>query len=167
MADGLKRERDPRGRWVPRERMHLTLLFVGDFPASDLGMVVHALAAGDHLRAPAVDLVLDSASSFPGRRPPWVLRCDRSRAALLPMHDALADALAADGFAVRREPDFVPHVTLLRHASEPLAPVAIPPIAWRVREFALVRSRAGATVEYRVLRRWPLADDVAVPAVAV
>lgn len=156
-ADGLKRSHKPRGKWTPAERLHLTLVFLGDFPAlAAAGVVEHALAAGDDVAMPGFELTLDSASSFSGRRPPWVLRCEQSREHLLPFWRALAVGLDNAGFHKPPEADYAPHVTLLRDADKALEPVAIEPIHWRVDEFALMHSRMGQEREYVALRRWPL-----------
>jgi len=155
-AAALGEAHRPVGKWVPPERVHLTLVFLGDFPALNTDVVGHASAAGERVAEPGFDLVLDSASSFPGRRPPWVLRCERSRETLLPFWRALCAALDASGFRLPPEADFVPHVTVLRDADKPLEPVAIPAIHWPVREFVLMHSRTGQEREYVVLRRWTL-----------
>ena len=157
VAAGLKASHQPRGKWMPVDMLHLTLIFLGDFPALASDAVLkHALSAGDDVSVPGFDVTLDSASSFAGRRPPWVLRCDKSRDTLLPFWRALGTALEADGFRTPPEADYVPHVTILRDADKALEPVGIKPIHWQAREFALMHSRMGKTREYVVLRRWSL-----------
>lgn len=157
-AEALRTQRTPRGRWVPSERLHLTLAFLGDFPASNSDLVGRALAAGDSVRARPFELTLDSASSFPGRRPPWVLRCERSRESLLPFVQSLVAALEGGGFRTEAR-EFVPHVTLLRDADSALDPTDIDPIRWPVQDFALMQSRSAPVREYVVLRRWRLAGQ--------
>jgi 2'-5' RNA ligase len=49
---------------------------------------------------------------------------------------------------------FNPHMTLL-YGTGPAAPLAIPPITWPVRDFALIHSLAGLT-RYEVVGRFPL-----------
>jgi RNA 2',3'-cyclic 3'-phosphodiesterase len=65
---------------------------------------------------------------------------------------ALAQGLAARGFALDERP-FAPHLTLARKTGARLPPARIEPIAWDVREFALVRSRAG---RYQSVASWRL-----------
>jgi len=157
VASLLKSTYHPRGKWMPVDMLHMTLIFLGDFPAlaSD-AVVVHALSSGDDVSMPGFELTLDSASSFSGRRPPWVLRGDKSREALMPFWRALGTALATGGFRTPPEADFVPHVTVLRDADKPLDGFEIKPIRWQVRDFALMHSRMGKEREYVVLRRWSL-----------
>ena len=100
-------------------------------------------SAGGHGAHGALDLVFDRASSFPGARPPWVLHC---REAAGPLHQLwLALDLAMTGEGVRSDAglDFVPHVTMLRHADKPLPSCPIDPITWSVRDFALMHSQPG------------------------
>ena len=59
--------------------------------------------------------------------------------------------LAGAGFPGADE-SFVPHVTIVRDALEPLPDTPIAPLSWRVRGFALVESRAGEP--YRTVRQW-------------
>ena len=155
-SERLKASQHPKGKWSPVDRLHMTLVFLGDFPALATDVVVHALAAGDEVDASGFDLTLDSAASFSGRHPPWVLRCDRSRDGLLPFWRALGTALAAAGFRTPPENDFVPHVTVLRDADKALEPMDIKPIHWPVQDFALMHSRLGQQREYVTLRRWAL-----------
>ena len=74
---------------------------------------------------------------------------------LLRLQGTLAAHLGARGFALEPRP-FAPHVTLVRKVARPLREVAFEPVAWRVTDFALVRSSL-RTGRYETLRRWPLA----------
>lgn len=64
--------------------------------------------------------------------------------------------MTATGLGRWVERNFTPHVTLL-YDDRSVAPQAIEPIAWTVREFVLVHSLLGRT-EHRILGRWSLND---------
>lgn len=145
----------PGGRAIAPEQWHLTLRFLGDFPAGS-DATERARWAGAQVRAAPCALVLDQAASFPGLRPPWVLRGADARLSLEGLHGGLCAALAAAGFpAGEPEHAFAPHVTLFRHAAQALPPMPIAPIAWAVRDFVLLESLP-AEHRYVELARWPL-----------
>jgi 2'-5' RNA ligase len=146
----------PGGRAIAPEQWHLTLRFLGDFPAGS-DAAERARWAGAQVRAAPCALVLDLAASFPGARPPWVLRGAGARQALEGLHAGLCAALAAAGFAPGEPAHaFVPHVTLVRHATQALPPTPIAPIAWPARDFVLLESLP-AERRYVERGRWPLA----------
>jgi 2'-5' RNA ligase len=74
--------------------------------------------------------------------------------ALLQLQGRLAQALDLRGFVLEARP-FTPHVTLARKVARPLPGEAMPPIAWRVTDFALMRSDARGG-RYETLGRWGL-----------
>jgi 2'-5' RNA ligase len=140
-----------RGRFMPSARIHLTLLFLGDVETPRVEALT-AAAAG--VQAPAFDLTLRRAGSFhrsrvlwlgPDPAPPeltalWLQLRTRAQAAGVP-YDTLA---------------LSPHVTCMRDADRAIKPTPIEPIAWPVREFALVRSVLGTQPQYHVVSQWPL-----------
>ena len=145
-----------RGTPVREDRLHVTLHHLGDFAGLPGDLVARAQAAAGGIVLAAFDVMLDKAASFAGRASgkPFVLRGDDGNAPLHALHEVLADALRAAGLTLHRGRRFVPHVTLL-YDDTAVAGEAVPPIAWHVREFALVHSLLGRT-EHRVLGRWPL-----------
>jgi 2'-5' RNA ligase len=145
----------PGGRPVPREKLHLTLAFLGDFDDEDA--VRRACDAGAQVEASGFDFILDQATSFGTRQPLWVFAGDAAPFAKL--HAGLLRCLNAQDLHAHDEPRvFLPHVTWLRHARGRLPRMQIAPIAWPAREFVLYDSRQG---QYHVLARWPLGDDLA------
>jgi 2'-5' RNA ligase len=121
-------------RWTREESWHVTLRFLGQFPAHRLGELLAAAGEAVHVLAP-FELRLGAAIAFPPRRA-RVLALD-----LVP-HPPLAAAAAAlehaatgSGFAAE-ERAFKPHLTLGRVKSGSL----------RAREVAEL-SAAGAAVQ--------------------
>jgi RNA 2',3'-cyclic 3'-phosphodiesterase len=155
-ARELEQSLAPRGRWLKPASYHLTLEFLGrhaPFPAS---LAERAMAAGDGVIAAPFELLLDRAGSFGARRIPAWIGCSIVPARLRALSDALAGALRMHGVPAADPARFVPHVTVLRDAEEPIS-VALPdPVAWPVGTFALIDSRIQPPAPYRVLREWPL-----------
>ena len=144
----------PGGRATDAARLHVTLVFLGEF-AADSDAPARACWAAARVREDAFDLVLDSAGSFTGARPPWVLSGSKASEACLPLRRALQRELHDSGFQVGEARDFVAHVTFVRHADFALPEQPIVPIAWPVRDFALLESHP-AERRYDELARWPL-----------
>lgn len=139
-----------RGRAVPPDRLHLTLVFLGETPAAQLDRVKTIARS---LTAPGFELSLDRVGVF-GRDAGcgWLgpTQCPR---ALQALQAGLQDALYAGGWCQDMRA-FVPHVTLRRGG-----PVAEPgrPIHWRVDDFVLAESRRqGGRLRYHLLERYPL-----------
>lgn len=134
----------------------MTLRFLGEDSRLNGALVERAMLAGESVRMAAFDLVFDSASSFHGARPPWVLRCREPAEPLHRLWRSLDMAMVGGGVDSDAGLDFVPHVTVLRHADRPLPVCAIDPIAWHVRDFALMHSQPGNERRYVELGRWRL-----------
>jgi len=139
-----------RGRAVPRARIHLTLVFLGD--ASIEGAEA-AIDAGDWRTEPFA-LALDRTGSFARSRVAWA-GCREVPGPLMALQDRLSQELRRRGFPIEARA-FVPHITLARHIGRVGRARSIEPIVWRVAEFTLVRSDPGAG-RYSILRRWGLA----------
>ena len=138
------------GKPVPREKIHLTLAFLGEV-AGD--RAEEAAAAGAHVRGAPFRLRLDQVGSFRHAGVSWIgSRSTPPR--LTALQSTLVLALAARGFAPD-ERSFAPHVTLARGIVRPVPRAPTTAIAWRVRELTLVRSETG-TGRYAVMERWPL-----------
>lgn len=155
LARELRREHRLSGRPLPTGRFHVTLLFLGDYPADVWPVVANKAAAAAHLRLPAFRVVFDQVSSFASRRPeaPLVMRGDESEG-LRRLHAALNDAMRGAGIAFRAEREFVPHLTLL-YDERRLAQAKVEPVSWQVDEWVLVRSPVGKG-GYQALARGPL-----------
>ncbi|HXF65580.1 MAG TPA: RNA 2',3'-cyclic phosphodiesterase [Burkholderiales bacterium] len=151
LAAALRRECG--GRAVPADNIHLTLAFLGGVERGRLP-AIEALAGA--VSAPRFDLSVTRVQYWAHNRIVWagVERCPE---ALSGLAEALARALAEQGFRLERRP-YVPHITLLRDARRAPASGAVPPVAWPVEQFALVESVPhGGARRYEVLRRWALA----------
>lgn len=147
----------PVGKWIEPVEYHVTLRFLGEDSRLNHALVERAVEAAATVRMDSFDLVFDSASSFPGARPPWVLRCREPAKPLHRLWHSLDGAMAGEGLRTESELNFVPHITVLRHADKPLPECAIEPIAWRIGDFALMHSQPGRERRYVELGRWPLA----------
>jgi 2'-5' RNA ligase len=157
IAESLKIERQPLGRWIAPEHYHVTLRYLGEDLELRPDFVARAIAAAKTVRVAAFDLRIDQAASFTGTRPPWVLRGAGPALAVHALWQTLGDALIDENVRCQSGPEFSPHVTVLRDADKPLAALAIEPIVWPAREFVLIHSHAGRERRYSELGRWPLA----------
>jgi 2'-5' RNA ligase len=155
-ARHLKSVHAPRGRWVKPHRYHLTLHYLGEHSTLPGPLLAACRAAGDVVRASSFPFTLDMAGSFANREIPWWLGCHAMPRALAALWENLAQGLRANGIANDEPAPRVAHVTVLRDADRHLAPEPIEPVAWPVREFALVDSRLGAESGYTILQRWQL-----------
>ena len=98
-------------RWVPPERLHITLRFMGDTSPDDLPRLV---AAADALRSIApFEAELAGAGTFPRRGPPRVYWVGARAAGLPVLREGLDRALAEDGIERERR-TFSPHLTVGR-----------------------------------------------------
>lgn len=144
-------------RWVPGDRLHLTLQFLGELPLDRVEPVAVALATSAAGTGP-IGLTLDRITAFPNPSRARVI------VALLEAGDALAalvqrmrTSLASLGFPPEDRP-FRPHVTLGRVRRPPLrgASLAAPlaPVHFEARELILFRSELGPRgARYEALRR--------------
>ncbi|KAB8062844.1 MULTISPECIES: RNA 2',3'-cyclic phosphodiesterase [Janthinobacterium] len=141
-----------QGQPVRPEKLHLTLAFLGQRPASDLPALLAILA---QMPARAMPLLFDHASHFTKLALAWAALAQPSPA-LLDLRAACMRALAQQALAPRFEHDrFTPHVTLARQAPPP-ASQDFAPIAWQARELVLVESLKSSG-DYRILASRQLA----------
>ena len=138
------------GKPVARQKIHLTLAFLGDVDESALAAAMQAPAG---LEAAPFEVVLDQVGSFRGARVAWA-GCAEPSPALAGLQARLARRLHALGFALDDRP-FTAHVTLARKVRRALGRRPAEPIAWRATEFALVRSELGKG-SYTTLAGWKL-----------
>jgi 2'-5' RNA ligase len=124
------------GRLTPRDKLHLTLAFLGHVPAE---RVPALLAIRNAVAVPPMRLVVDCYGYFARPRIAWAGMKDVP-AALVALHEELIMRLEAEGFSAATHGAFRPHVTLAREAKA--APVGEPavPVVWEVREAVLVES---------------------------
>jgi len=144
---------DYAASWVPEERLHLTLAFLGELGEGAAAEVAGTLRAAAAEREP-IALRLRGGGAFP--------RPERARV-LWAGVDGDVDALASLADVVRTDATpYVPHVTVarLRRGGDVTGAVrALATLAgdeWTVREVVLMRSRLGPNPSYEALARCPL-----------
>ena len=151
LARVLKRAHGFSGKLTARERLHMSLLFLGGLPDD---VISEASAALARVRLPSFEAVFDRSVSFRGgpRGRPFVLIGDEGPTGLKTLRQMLGAAVAPIGLRRRASMPFTPHVTLLYDARMADEYPVFDPVCWRVKEFVLVASRNGHTH----LHRWPL-----------
>jgi ribonuclease VapC len=146
-----------RGRAIRQDRLHITLIHVGDYQGMPPQSVIDALKqAGESLTPAAFDVAFDRVSSFSGApgRHPHVLLGDKGVEALKAFRADVLKAVIREGVKPLSRQDFNPHVTL-SYADRRLPERPVRPISWRPDEFALIHSEVGRSI-YHTLGRWPL-----------
>jgi RNA 2',3'-cyclic 3'-phosphodiesterase len=141
------------GRPVAKERLHITVAFLGELTAAGL----EAARSAPPIPVGPFELTLDAVGVWPESRILWLAPSAPSEA-LFDLEGGLWDALATRGF---RPEDRIyrPHMTLVRRAKpiETTVELAVEPVRFAVRDLALVESFPdGRRVHYEVLQRWPL-----------
>lgn len=146
-----------RARWVQPSDLHLTLRFLGAFPAGSLGALERALDRAAAAVAPC-DLELEGLGSF-GGRVLW-LGVGGDTACLHALHKALEAAL--EPLAGRDPRAFKPHLTLARLSQETsLVPPGTrwPAVPLRAAQLTLVRSDPSGKPRYTALYRAPFGEQ--------
>jgi 2'-5' RNA ligase len=151
-----------RASWVPPERLHLTLAFLGEVSEETATRVADGLRAAAADRA-AFALRLRGGGAFPRPRRARVVWAgvDGDLDALSALARATRHAARAAGVDVERTP-YVPHVTVarLRAPGDATAAVAafgaVTSEEWTVTEVVLMRSVLGPKPSYEPLARLPL-----------
>ena len=141
--------RSSGGRPIAKERLHVTVAFLGELTGAGLDTA----RAAPPIRVGPFELLLDTLGVWPESKILW-LAPSSTPDALGELEGRLWDALVERGF---RAGDRVyrPHVTLARRARPVEAPIE--PVRFAVGELALVESFPdGRNVHYEVLERWPL-----------
>ena len=137
------------GRPIAKERLHVTLAFLGELTAAGLDVArgVPPIPVGPF------ELTFDAVGIWPESKILW-LAPSTVPDALSQLEERLWTELVERGFRAE-ERVYRPHVTLARRAR----PVesAVEPVSFPVRDLALVESFPdGRNVYYEVLERWPL-----------
>lgn len=137
------------GRPIAKERLHITVAFLGELTAPEL----ESARAAPPIASGAFELALDTVGFFPRSRVLW-LAARAVPNALQELERRLWMALEERGFA--REPRiYRPHVTLAKRARAVAEDVNA--VTWRVEELVLIESLPeGRGVHYEPLQRWPL-----------
>lgn len=150
------RQSTGKGRWLPPQRLHLTLYYLGRLPLP-VSEAVQLGARG--IEAPAFSLQLDRLGCFERARVLW-LGPSRVPQVLTDLHHALR--VLPESCNHEAQPTrFRPHVTLARKIRTlpelPEAAAQMLPLFWQAMDFALIESvDMPDGVEYRVVERYPL-----------
>lgn len=155
-ARTLRVRQQPGGRWIGPHRYHLTLHFLGDFPAFPRLVAERAAVAAASVRAEGFELPITKAGSYSNREIPWWLGPAETPPPLRDFWRALRDALAAHSIPYDKGLRLSPHVTVLRGADRVLPATLVPAVPWTVNEFVLIHSALGPSSIYNVLGTWPL-----------
>ena len=140
------------------EKLHLTMAFLGQQPASALPALCHILHS---VAAQPIELALDATGFFSGQRIAWA-GMQVTAPGLLDLRGALMDLLAGQQFVPVFEHDrFTPHITLARKASPP-PDGGRTPIHWLARELVLVES-SSTNGDYRIIASRLLHGDAKEP----
>lgn len=132
-----------------RERLHMTLYFLGDWPRPEIPVLVHGL----DVPFEPFTLTLDDASVWRnGIARIGPLQRPRELQAL---QAHLERALAQLGIGVPSASHFEPHITLARSARQAIAPRQPPSIRWPVTGYALVESDLRPPASYLVRNYYP------------
>lgn len=139
------RETLPSVRWIPPERLHITLRFMGDVPPQHLPRLVRA---ADTLEGVApFEVGLSGTGTFPKRGPARVYWVGVRGRPLPVLRESLDRALVGEGVP-REDRTFKPHLTVGRASrvrsgrsgARVGEAVALPDLAFAVAAIHLVRS---------------------------
>ena len=141
------------GKATQRDKIHLTLVFVGDVERSRIAALREC---ADRVEGEAFELRIDVLEYWRHNRIVWA-GTTQCPAALAALAVSLTHNLSAH-VAVEKRP-YVPHVTLVRNARRAPRAAALEVPPWAAEEFVLVESvSAGGRSRYDVIARWPLGD---------
>ena len=144
--------RRAHGRPVPADNIHLTLAFIGAWPAAQ---VASLLAAGTAVDADSMCITLDTQGGFRRAGIAWI-GASSPPPGLGRLANSVTAALIANGVSYD-EQRFHPHVTLARRCRGPYPDEVAGPFAWDVDSIALMRSETGVEgVRYTRLATWPM-----------
>lgn len=143
------------GRTTKLQNIHLTLVFLGDI---DAGKVPALSQVADGIRdsgTSAFDFTIEEIGYWKHNHIVY-LAPREVPAELTHLVSSLEDGVSNAGFSVERRP-YAPHITLMRNAFCRNLPELSAPIAWRAREWLLVKSEqtSGGSV-YAPVGRWSL-----------
>jgi 2'-5' RNA ligase len=143
------------GREIKAENIHLTLAFVGEIEPSRVEALRMVADGTRDAGARAFDFTVEEVHYWKHNRIVYAAPISAPQE-LLDLVNALSERLAAAGFSLEQRA-YAPHITLMRNASCQSAPKLPEPVAWRVREWRLIKSEqtSGGSV-YTPIGRWPL-----------
>jgi RNA 2',3'-cyclic 3'-phosphodiesterase len=149
------------GNVLRAESFHISLSHIDDYADVPDSIIELAREAAGLVKAPAFELVLDRALSFPrGRQDkPFVLSSSNTSAALAAFQKELFNSMKGAGLKPSLQKNFIPHLTVL-YDEKSITEHEIPVVRWTVREFALVLSHQSES-RYEILGSWRLPEPAA------
>lgn len=145
-----------RGRPLPDEKLHITLVFLGDTDARQRDCVESmATSVAEEAACRPFELTLDRFGHWSRSRVLW-FGCSETPEPLTTLVDRLSAGARECGLTLDTRP-FRAHLTLMRKVSRAPKEWPAEPLPWPVNSFVLVRSvPVPQGVQYEVLREWPL-----------
>ncbi len=140
------------GRRVPRDNLHITLVFLGNIDAQQCQAIQQA-ASGISSRS--FSLKLDRTGKWPRAKVFWLAPTSIPKE-LASLATELNKSAINCGIKVESRP-YSPHVTLTRKTKGPVPHLELTPFEWTIKSFALVQSNTlqdGAV--YEVVQSWVL-----------
>ena len=157
LAPQWRAEHGLRGNLIDTERLHVTLLSVGNYAGLPQAVVDLASYVAAAVAMPPFEVSFDSVMSFKGG--PFVLRGSNNAPALMALkalRRELAFAMNKAGLPCAAESNYTPHLTLL-YGDKLIPEQIVETVSWTVREFVLVYSLQSQHLHLH-LKRWPLRD---------
>lgn len=149
-ADGICFE--DAARRVPRANLHMTLHFIGNVFFEEMSCLQRQAR---RVQADSFSFAIDSQGAFRKPRVAW-LGCREVPAALGELQALLGRQLRLCGYRPESR-NYHPHVTVARKVESLACAARFDPIAWEVREFALIEvQQLEKGVQYRVVETYPL-----------
>lgn len=140
-------------RALSADRLHLTLLFIGEIERARLPSLMHAAS---QVSARPFWLVIERLAFWQHNKIAYAT-VQHTTLPLINLVAALENALQAAGFSFATA-EFHPHITLLRNVKHELEAQNIQPVHWLVDSFVLLESVVnGEEARYQVIGQWPLA----------
>jgi len=157
LTERLQAELHCGGRKTEPENIHLTLVFVGQVNLVKLDALCQAVNGMRGFAPRAFDIVIEEIRYWKHNRIAYAAIHGIPQE-LVDLVNALQDVLSISGFSIERR-TYNPHITLIRRASCHSLPQLAEPIAWRAREWMLVKSKQTSDGSvYIPIGRWPLKE---------
>ncbi len=140
------------GRRVPRDNLHITLVFLGNIDTQQCQAIQQAAS---EISSRSFSLKLDRAGKWPRAKVFWLAPTtipEEFTSLVTGLNKSAIDC----GIKVESRP-YSPHVTLTRKAKGPVPRLDLTPFEWTIKSFALVQSNTlqdGAV--YEVIKSWVL-----------
>lgn len=140
------------GRKIKKQRIHLTLLFLGNINAHRIEALQQAMKM---VTEKEFELSLEEICQWKKNQIIYV-QSNKFPAELFSLVDSIGHVLSEIGFLLDNH-TYKPHITLLRKAVRPAKIGLIEPIQWRVNEWFLIQSKqTDHGVDYIPLGQWRL-----------